>query len=468
MIFFLRCLLGLSAVIFALRAAEPVWPQFRGPKSNPTASNPALPDTWSKTKNIEWAADIPGRGWSSPIVTGERIFLTTAVTEGKSKAPQMGTEYSNQYVAELMKKGLKMEEVLAAVKARDMEMPEEVMLHYFLYCLNLRTGAVEWKQEIHAGHPPVGRHRKNSFTSETPITDGERIYVYIGGLGLYAYDLSGKQVWKTPIEALPIILDFGMGGSAALYGDQLIVVHDNEKQQYIASFDKRTGKQRWRTNRDIQDKTQPRRSSWSTPYFWTHKRTEIVTVGPGTAVSYDLEGKELWRINGTSSNPVPSPFVADGILYLNGGMGKGFYAIKAGASGDISLAKDTRENEYVIWSDPRGGTYLPTHVAYEGFLYTLNEKGIFTRFEAKTGKMTYRERLDIEGAAFTSSPWAYNGRIFCLSEEGKTYVVPAGDKFTVLHTNPLEEMAQATPAIVGDRLLLRTETKLYSIRAAAR
>jgi hypothetical protein len=449
-------------------AADTVWPQFRGPESNPTAAGQRLPDTWSKTANVEWSAEIPGRGWSSPIVSGNRIFLTTAVTEGKSKVPQVGTEYSNEYAAELAKKGLNDEQILAAVKERDIEMPNEVVLHYYIYCLDLATGAVSWKQQIYTGHPPVGRHRKNSFTSETPVTDGERVYVYIAGLGLYAYDLSGKQVWTTPLEAYPIYLDFGTGGSAVLHENQLIILHDNEKQQFLASYDKRTGKQLWRTNRDVKSDKLPRKSGWTTPFIWTHKlRTEIVTVGPGIAVSYDLRGKELWRLSGMSGNPIPSPFQYDGILYIDGGTGSSLYAINPGASGDISLANNAASNDYVVWFDRRGGTYLPTPLAYQGAIYSLSEKGIFSRFDAKTGALTYRERLDKEGAAFTSSPWAYDGKVFCLSEEGKTYVVKAALAFELLHTNPLEEMAQATPAIVGERLLLRTENHLYSLRRKA-
>jgi outer membrane protein assembly factor BamB len=448
-----------------LSAADPTWPQFRGPASNPVSASQSLPETWSKTANVEWSTGIPGRGWSSPIVSGNKVFLTTAVTEGKSKAPQIGTDYSNEYAAELAKKGLTGAQIMEAVKARDMEMPNEVTLHYYLYCLDLATGTVKWKQELYTGHPPVGRHRKNSFTSETPITDGERVYVYIAGLGLYAYNLSGKRIWNTPLEAYPIYLDFGTGGSAALHGNQLIILHDNEKQQFIASFDKRTGKQIWRTDRDVRDASMPRKSSWTTPFVWTHSlRTEIVAVGPGVAVSYDLDGKELWRLSGMSYNPVPSPFVHEGLLYIDGGMARGMFAVLPGAKGDISLAKDSRSNDYIVWSDPRGGTYLPTPVAYHGAIYALSEKGILSRFDAKTGKLTYKERIDPEGAAFTSSPWAYGGKIFCLSEEGKTYVIPDGESFRVLHKNPLDEMAQATPAIAGDRLLLRTETRLYSIR----
>ena len=439
---------------------------FRGPGANPAVAQGALPETWSKTQNVEWSAEIPGRGWSSPIVNAGFVFLTAVVTEGKSKPPQIGTEYSNEYVAELMKQGLSEKEVIDRVTARDIELPKEVSLHYFLYCLDLQTGKQVWKREFHSGQPPGGRHRKNSFASETPVTDGKLVYVYAANLGLYAYDMKGTQVWHTPLDAYPIYLDLGTGGSPALLGGALVIVNDNEKQQFIAAFDASTGKQLWRTNRDLAAKGggPPQRSGWVTPFVWTSpRRTEIVTVGPGVAVSYDGDGKELWRLSGMSATPIPSPFAYQGLLYVNAGRGKPLFAIKPGASGDLTTADDSKPSEFVAWSQPRGGTYLPTEVAYDGALYALSDTGILSRFDAKTGKRSYQSRLDA-GGAFTSSPWAYNGKVFCLSEEGKTYVIAAGEKFEVLHINPLDEMAQATPAIVGDRLLLRTESRLYSIR----
>jgi outer membrane protein assembly factor BamB len=442
------------------------WPQFRGPDSNPVGGHPALSDRWSKTENVEWVAPIPGRGWSSPIVAGGKVFVTSVTTEGTSKAPQTGTDFSNEYVAELMKQGLNQEQVLERLRARDIELPHEVVLHYFLYCLDLQTGAVSWKREFHTGRPPGGRHRKNSFASETPTSDGKRVYVYAGNLGLYAYDLSGTRAWSTPLEPFPIYLDFGTGGSPVLQGDHLLVVNDNQKQQFIAAFDKDTGKLVWRTLREVKEKSDPPRSSgWTTPYVWVHpQRTEIVTTGPGAVVSYDASGKELWRMSGISLGPVSSPFAHDGLLYVNGGQGHPLYAIRPGASGDISLAKDARSNRYVAWSQERAGSYIPTQVAYDGALYILNDKGILSRFDAKTGEMTYKARIAPDAGAFTSSPWAYNGKIFCLSEEGKTYVLAAGKAFELLHVNTLDEMALATPAPVGDRLLLRTESRLYSIR----
>jgi outer membrane protein assembly factor BamB len=450
----IRSIVFLSLSIL-VRAAEPDWPQFRGPDLNPVGLDQALPDRWSKTENVEWSANIPGRGWSSPIVTGGKVFLTTAVTEGKSKVPQIGTTYSTDYERELKAKGFTAEEAEAKLIERDIEMPNEVMLHYWIYCLDLKTGAVDWKYELYSGHPPGGRHRKASFTSETPITDGRAVYIYIGNLGLWSFDLKGKLLWTEKLEAFPMFGDCGSGASPALAGDQLIILSDNEKDQFIASYDKRTGKRLWRTGRNL--KVDYMKTSWSTPFVWKNGlRTEIVGVGPGAAISYDLEGKELWHLSGIAMIAIPTPFAYDGWLYVDGGYKGTMFVVKPGASGDIS-------NEFIAWSDPKGGTYSPTPVVYEGGLYVLNEVGILTRFDAKTGKQSYRNRL-ASGGAFTSSPWAYNGRIFCLDEEGTTYVVKAGEKFEMLRVNSLDEMALATPAIAGERLLLRTESKLYSLR----
>ncbi len=460
-----RCtVLALALAAFVFAADTPEWPQFRGPQSNPVSNGP-LPDTWSKTENIEWSTEIPGLGWSSPIVSGNRVFLTTAVTEGKAKQPQIGTEYSNEYLAELMKQGLTAKEANAKVDERDTEFPNEVVLHYFVYCLDLRTGKLIWKQEYNSGHPPDGRHRKNSFASETPVTDGKRVYVYATSLGLYAYDLNGKQVWKTPLDPYLMYGNFGTGASPALAGDRLLIVNDNEQQQFIAAFDKNTGKQIWRTNRDLAVKRggASSRSCWSTPYVWTTPgRTEVVTIGPSVAVSYDLSGKELWRLSGMAGMPIPSPYASDGLLFLNGGKGGGLFAVKPGAVGDISPGAD-KPSGFVAWSQARAGTYLCTQVAYQGALYSISEIGILSRYEEQTGNLSYRARIE-GGTAFTSSPWAYGGKIFCLNEEGKTFVIAAGDKYELLKVNDLGEMALATPALVGDRLLLRTENHMYSIR----
>jgi outer membrane protein assembly factor BamB len=466
---FLRAV-GLMSALFLLspivRGQDMAWPQFRGPNSNPVGAHARLAERWSKTENVEWSQEIPGRGWSSPIVTGGKIYLTTVTTEGKSKPPQTGTEYSNEYVAELMKQGVPMDQVLKRVTERDIELPNEVTVHFLLYCLNLKSGKVEWQKEFYKGQPPGGRHRKNSFVSETPVTDGKFIYLYVANLGVWAFDLKGNQAWTTPLEANPIYLDLGTGSSPALAGNLLVILSDNQKQQYIAAFDKQTGKQVWRTNRDLGGKGEPvQRSGWATPFVWRHAlRTEIVAVGPDEVVSYDLQGKELWRMSGMAATPIPTPFAYEGLLYINGGRGRPLFALRPGAAGNISLKEDQTSNEYVVWSQPRGGTYLPSSVAYDGAVYTLTETGILNRFDSRTGKQTYKTRIDPAATAFTTSPWAYNGKLFCLSEEGQTFVITTGEQFQLLHVNELDDMAQASPALVGERLLIRTEHRLYSIR----
>ena len=232
------------------------------------------------------------------------------------------------------------------------------------------------------------------------MTDGEFVYVYVGNLGLFAFDRNGKKAWDTRLETNPIYLDFGTGGSAALHGNRLLILSDNEKHQFIAAFDKKTGKLLWRTDRDVKDESRAgQRSGWTTPFIWTNKlRTEIVTIGPGVAVSYDLEGKELWRLSGMSAVTAPSPFDYEGMLYLDGGQGRPVFAIRPGAKGDISLGKADKSNDYVSWSDASGGTYIPTPVAYQGGLYVLYDKGILARFDAKrASEVTKRESIPKRG-----------------------------------------------------------------------
>lgn len=458
---------ALLSASLSVNAQDTVWPQFRGPQSNPVGTHARLPERWSKTKNVEWSQEIPGRGWSSPIVSGGKVYVTTVTTDGKSKPPQIGTEYSEEYVGELLKQGLSMKEIIARLTDRDIEMPNEVTIRYFLYCLSLKTGNLEWKREFYTGRPPGGRHRKNSFTSESPATDGRHVYVYVADLGLWAFDVYGNLAWTTRLEPSPHQLDVGTGSSPVLTGKFVVVLNDNEKQQYIAAFDKETGKLIWRTNRDLGGKGQDalERSGWVTPFVWQHAlRTEIVAVGPGTAISYDLAGNELWRMSGMSATPIPTPFSYNGLLYVNGGRGVSMFAVRPGARGDISLGSDQTSNEYVVWSQPRAGTYLPSALIYDGAVYTLTETGILTRFDAKTGSQTYKTRIDPAATSFTTSPWAYNGKLFCLSEEGQTFVIKTGEQFELLHVNELDDMTLASPALVGERLLIRTEHRLYSIR----
>ena len=447
------------------------WPGFRGPRSLPVSDNPNLPDRWSTTENVEWVAEVPGVGWSSPVVWGRNIFLTAATSEQEMKPPSLGTEFSNDYIAELRAQGLPPEEVNKKLYARDREMPDEIVISLNLYCYDLEDGKLRWERRIYHGNPLGGRHRKNSFASETPVTDGENVYVYFAQVGLYAYDRDGKEVWAAPLKAHPTIRDYGTGASPVLHQDRLFVVNDNEEQGFLAAFDKRTGKELWRTLRTFET---PRKTSWSTPFVWENPlRAEVVTVGPGAVLSYDLDGKELWRMKRMGAVAIQSPFAWNERLYVASGTSgddnRPIAAIRHGGSGDITPAEPENRNEHVIWYNRvAGGTYLPTPLIFDGALYVLYEKGIFARYDVETGERVYRSRIAPGAAAFTASPWAYDGKIFALSEEGDTYVIEAGAAYQLVRVNSLEDWTMATPAIVGDRLLIRTASRLYSIRNAVR
>ncbi len=449
---------------------EAPWPAFRGPDAVPVSDNPNLPLRWSSTENVEWRTEVPGMGWSSPIVAGGTVFLTTATSQTEMKPPQIGTEYSNEYIAELMGQGLSQEEAIAKLEERDMEFPTEIELEYWLLAYELDSGKELWRRSLFAGPPPGGRHRKNSYTSETPVTDGESVFVYIGNLGLWSFTLDGQPRWSTRLESFPIYLDFGTGGSPALADDKLIILNDNQEKQFLAAFDESTGEELWRTPRDIEPPTQPiRRSGWTTPFVWrTPERTEIVAHGPYTVISYDTSGRELWRMSKHSILPTPSPFAYDGRLYLISGVhgddSRPIAAILPGASGDLTLEEGQTRSEHVLWYDRVAGTYIPTPVAYQGSLWVVYDKGIFARYDAETGERIFRARIEGSAGAFTASPWAYRGKILAIDEDGTTFVFEAGDRFEQLYANPLEEMVLASPALVGDRLLIRTQNHLYSIR----
>ena len=446
------------------------WPAFRGPDAVPVSDNANLPLSWSTTENVEWKVAVPGMGWSSPIVVDGKVYVTTATSETEMKPPQIGTEYSNEYIAELMEQGLSQEEAIEKLEERDMEFPDEISLSYWLLAFDLESGKEVFRRSFFEGRPPGGRHRKNSYTSETPVSDGESIFVYIGNLGLWAFSLDGEQRWHTKMESYPIYLDFGTGGSPALHGDQVIVLNDNQDSQFVAAFSKKNGKEVWRTKRNIAPPDQPiRRSGWTTPFIWQNEqRTEIIAQGPYVVISYDESGKELWRMSKHSLLPTPSPFAYDGRLYLvsgvHGDRHRPIAAILPGASGDLTLEDGKTSGQSVLWLDPRAGTYIPTPVAYKGSLWVIYDKGIFARYDAKTGERLYRSRVDGSAGAFTASPWAYRDRIFAIDEDGTTFVFGTGDEFEQLGANALDEMTLATPAMAGDRLLIRTRGHLYSIR----
>jgi outer membrane protein assembly factor BamB len=426
-------------------SAQTNWPQFRGPAARGIANVGDLPDRWSASQNVAWKRDIPGRGWSSPIVWGDRVFLTTVVNSGKTEEPKKGLYFGG-----------------------DRSKPVDAVHLWKVVCLDLITGAVRWERQVHQGKPQTPIHLKGSYASETPITDGERVYCYFGNVGVYCFDLDGNEVWKQAIKPQVIRYGWGTAASPVLHQDRLFVVNDNDEDSYLLCLDAKSGKQVWRTPRD-------EKSNWATPFLWQHaQRTEIVTPGTGLVRSYDLDGKLLWSLAGMSSITIATPYEHDGLLYVSSGyvqdQAKPIYAIRPGANGDISLQGDETTNQFIAWSQPKAAPYNPSSVIFDDRLYVLYDMGLVRSFQAKDGKEVFGPQRLPNGRAFTSSPWAYNGKLFCLNEDGVTFVLTAGDQFELLHTNTLadDDMCMATPAIAGDRLLIRTSARLYCIQNESR
>lgn len=436
--------LALSA---AAKGATPEkeWPQFRGPGALGTADGANLPDRWSTTDNVLWKQAIPGRGWSSPIVWGDKIFITTCVNTGESEKPTKGLYFGG-----------------------NRPKPPETPHQWKVYCLNVNSGSIVWEKTVHEGVPAQALHVKNSYASETPVTDGERVYAYFGNLGVWCFDFEGREVWSKRFEPHATRFGWGTAASPVLYEGKLYIVDDNDEKSFIAAFDAKTGEEAWRTDRD-------EKSNWATPYIWKNElRTEIVTPGTGKVRSYDLDGKLLWEFSGMSSITIPTPFSKFGMLYVSSGyvMDKlrPLYAIRPGASGDISLKEDETTNEFIAWTQKQAGPYNTSPVIYGDNIYVLYDRGFFAAYDAKTGTEVYKQERIPEGRAFTASPWAYDGKIYCLNEDGVTFVIKAGAEFEILHTNSLGDdvMCMATPAVIGDKLLIRTDTQVYCIQQGAK
>jgi len=464
-----------AAAAFILIAAYPLaveaeenWPQFRGQSGSATASTGSPPTRWSREENVAWVRDIPGRGWSSPIVWGKTVFVTSAVsTGGVFKEPSKGI-FGNDYAAELAAQGLSDDEVMARVVSRDIELSKETeSIRYMVYAIDTETGALLWERVAHEGKPFGGRHRKNTYASETPATDGERLYVYFGNLGLFAYSLEGELLWEHRFPPRGIYLDFGTAASPAVDAERVYVQSDNQEDSFLAAIDKRTGKELWKVARGVGNESMIR-SGWSTPFVWvTPQRSEIVALGHGLAIGYGVDGKELWRLAGLSGQATPTPVAGDGLLYVGTGSqgesNRPMFAVRPGATGDITLAEGADSNELVAWHNPQASAYTSSPLYYRDRIYVVNDNGILAVLDARTGERLYRARVGGGGFTFSSSPWAYGGNVFFLSEDGETFVAKEGAAYEEVGRNPLDEMTLASPAISGGSLFIRTQTKLYRL-----
>jgi outer membrane protein assembly factor BamB len=427
-----------------------------------------VPVTWSRTEGVRWAADIPGRGWSSPVVWRSRVYVTSAITDRPFKQPTPGL-YGNDYIAELRAQGLPDAEVMRRVRARDNEGPEESdVVRYMVYALDAATGAIVWEKEAHRGLPSGGRHRKNTYASETPATDGKRLYVSFGqNVGLFCLSFDGAMLWKRQWPPTPIYLDFGTASSPVVHDGRVYVQQDSEGGSYLTALDAGSGADIWRTRRPHDGFL---KSSWSTPAVWvTPRRTEIVTTGHGMIRSYALNGAELWRITIPGiTMATPSPLVWNGLLFAgtgaqNGEASRPFFAVRPGAMGDISPKGDEGRGEFVAWRQPRASGYTPSALVTDGRVYLVHDTGVMGVYAADTGRELYKARVGGVGHTFSASPVAAGKHIYFLDEEGTTVVVEGADTYKQVAFNALDEMSLASPAVADGSLFIRTEKKLYRI-----
>lgn len=446
------CLLTFLATAAPPSASAQNWPGFRGLHAGTAADHPSLPERWSATENVLWKTDIPGRGWSSPVVWGDHVFVVSAVDAAK---PVESFRPATEYIAGSLG---------GTMTARDVDGSGSVH-RWVIQDIDARTGRLRWERVLRTAVPAQSRHQKNSLASETPVTDGERVYVYLSYAGLYAVDFNGTVAWSKAMDAPPMRQGWGGAASPVLHDGRIYIVSDNDAQSYLAAFDAKTGDEIWRVARDEQ-------SAWSTPLVWQNGlRTEIVTTASSRVRSYDTNGKLLWELKGMTSLHAATPIASGGLLYVSSGYPtdpvRPVYAIRPGASGDITLPQGARTNDYVAWSHPTLAASYPSGLVAGDTYYVLMDRGFLTATLAQTGQEVYgRQRIATDGGMFSASPWAYNGKIFALNEDGTTYVIQAGPEFKVIGKNPLDEFTLATPAIANGSLFMRTATRLYRISNA--
>ena len=421
------------------------WPSFRGPLASGVADGQNPPTLWDAETghNVLWKTPIPGLGHSSPVVWDDRIFVTTAVSDDPDPVFRYGTD--------------------GRIDRRSDNLPNT----WFVYAIDRHGGDVLWVREAVSETPEIQRHPKNSYASATPATDGKHVAVLVATGNLFLYGFDGTPRWEVDLGPLDSgasyddTYQWAAASSPIIWENLVIVQADQQEGSFIAAFDIATGEEVWRTARDVI-------SAFSTPTIHAGaERTELITNGAGTMFGYDAAtGEELWRMSGSSFNTTPTPVVDGGLIYLTSGYRiRPIFAIRAGASGDISLADGTRSNDHVAWSSPRDGPYMSSPLVYRGYLYVVATNGVLTVFDAVTGERAYKTRIAQRGGAYTASPIAADGRIYLTSEDGDVFVIRAGPEYKLLATNSMDEVCLATPAISEGQMIIRTTGHLVAVRA---
>lgn len=435
------------------------WPQFRGSENNMVAHGDKLPTAWNDSLNVKWSCDLTGAGWSSPIVSGDKIFITSAILEKAAPIAEQQAQKTPIPVAPGNKPGV--QQGPPPPQAEDNSYTQEVY-RWELTCIDLKSGKELWKQVAHTGSPKIKKHAASTYACETPVTDGKRVYAYFGMTGIYCYDLDGKLLWQKDLGAFKTLNGWGTGSSPVVYQDVLYVQVDNEEQSFLVALDAATGNEKWKVDR-------AEKTNYSTPVIWKNNvRTELVTTGK-TSRSYDpATGKLNWELKMGSETAIPSPVYDSNHIYLGIGGGRDkpgiLYSIKAGAKGDITPADSGLVSTGVEWTDRDAAISNPSPLLFNGLIYLLSGRGgELNCLDATSGKLVYKEKVENVGACW-ASPWACGDRIYFYDEKGVTQVIQAGKEFKVLSPNTLDDKFWTSIAITEDAYIFKGVKKLYCVK----
>jgi outer membrane protein assembly factor BamB len=428
------------------RASSPVgsWPSFRSDQAAGVADGQNLPDAWDagSGRNIAWRTPIPGLAHSSPVVWGDRLFVTTAISS-------RGTA--------TFKPGL----------YGDGDASDDRSTHrWMVYALDKHTGRTLWERLAYEGEPRNKRHVKSTYASSTPVTDGRIVVAWFGSQGVYAFGVDGAPLWSVDLGRLDIgaydipTYEWGPASSPIIWNGLAIVQCDTQTDSFLLALNAETGETVWKTDRQ-------ELPSWGTPtVVTTTAGPELVTNASNFVRGYDpTTGRELWRLGGSSKITAPTPIFANGLHIVASGRApeRPVFAVRPGARGDLTLAKGDTQNAHVAWSKTGRGSYMPTPLAYRGILYVLANNGVFDAYDIATGKERYRQRLPLVGSGYSASPVAADGKIYLSNEDGEMLVVEAGATFKLIATNSMGESVMATPALSEGVMYVRGAATLFAV-----
>ncbi|HLL77143.1 MAG TPA: PQQ-binding-like beta-propeller repeat protein [Pyrinomonadaceae bacterium] len=421
-----------------------VWPSFRGPAASGVADGQNLPDRWDgKTgENILWRTPLPGLAHSSPVVWGDRVFVTTAVSSEPNATFRPGLYGDGD-------------------AARDRS-PHR----WLLYAIDKRTGKILWERTAHRGVPVDKRHIKSTYANSTPATDGRVVVAWFGSQGVHAYDVTGRFLWKVDLGRLNLgaydipTYEWGPASSPVIWDGLVILQCDTQDDSFLLALDAATGKTVWKTERD-------EIPSWGTPTVATTSAGPVLVANASNYIrGYDPRtGRELWRLGRSSKITAPTPVFAEDMFVVASGRApeRPIFVVRAAARGDLTLPDGQDKSAAVAWSRTGRGSYMPTPLVYRGVLYVLANNGLLDAYDLRTGEELYRQRLPLVGSGFSASPVAADGKLYLPNEDGEILVVAAGPKFAHLATNSMGELLMATPALSEGVMYVRSAASLFAV-----